>query len=243
MECFDPGILWDDYGIRSDIMVGFNPYLAPCSGTKHLAVQSFTEEFPRANIHELLSPDLLHQVIKGTFKDHVVTWINKYLHIVHGETQANEVIDDIDWRYISSLIGARCKAKYSLSRISLVPSFPGLHWFPDGRDFQQWTGDDSKALMKVSYYMYSLRDCFQLSDSKVYLAAIVGHVLLEMVKCVAALLDFCYIVRRNAICVDTLEKAARALDRFHQYRDIFIQSGVCTDMISLPHQHSLKHYL
>lgn len=35
-------------------------------------------------------------------------------------------------------------------RISAVPAFPGLRRFPDGRDFKQWTGDDSKALMKVS---------------------------------------------------------------------------------------------
>ena len=34
-------------------------------------------------------------------------------------------------------------------RISAVPAFPGLRQFPDGRDFQQWTGDDSKVLMKV----------------------------------------------------------------------------------------------
>ena len=34
-------------------------------------------------------------------------------------------------------------------RISVVPPFPGLQWFPDGCDFTQWTGNDSKALMKV----------------------------------------------------------------------------------------------
>ena len=33
--------------------------------------------------------------------------------------------------------------------ISAVPAFPGLRQFPDGHDFKQWTGDDSKALMKV----------------------------------------------------------------------------------------------
>jgi hypothetical protein len=38
----------------------------------------------------------------------------------------------------------------SIYRISAVPAFPGLRRFPDGRDFKQWTGDDSKALMKVS---------------------------------------------------------------------------------------------
>jgi hypothetical protein len=34
--------------------------------------------------------------------------------------------------------------------VSAVPIFPGLQWFPDGQDFTQLTGDDSKALMKVS---------------------------------------------------------------------------------------------
>ena len=49
-----------------------------------------------ADIHELLSPNLLHQVIKGTFKDHIVTWVNEYLVLVHGKSTAKEVIDDID---------------------------------------------------------------------------------------------------------------------------------------------------
>jgi hypothetical protein len=33
--------------------------------------------------------------------------------------------------------------------IAIAPPFAGLHQFPDGRGFKQWTGDDSKALMKV----------------------------------------------------------------------------------------------
>jgi hypothetical protein len=36
-----------------------------------------------------------------------------------------------------------------IDSVSAVPAFPGLRRFPDGRDFSQWTGDDSKALMKV----------------------------------------------------------------------------------------------
>jgi hypothetical protein len=47
--------------------------------------QPFTEDFPRADIHELLSPDLLHQLIKGTFKDHLVTWVEEYLVAKHGK--------------------------------------------------------------------------------------------------------------------------------------------------------------
>ena len=36
------------------------------------------------------------------------------------------------------------------SSIAIVPPFAGLRRFPQGRGFKQWTGDDSKALMKVS---------------------------------------------------------------------------------------------
>ncbi|KAH7906149.1 hypothetical protein BJ138DRAFT_1016682 [Hygrophoropsis aurantiaca] len=187
IRSFASSVLWSNFGVRANII-------------------PFTHRFPRADIHELLSPDLLHQVIKGTFKDHIVTWVNEYLHLEHGETRANAIIDDID------------------RRISAVPVFPGLRRFPDGRDFSQWTGDDSKALMKV------------------YLAAIVGHVPPAMVKCLAAFLDFCYLARRNAISSETLQQLEAALARFHRHRQIFINTGVRENTISLPRQHSLKHY-
>ena len=76
-----------------------------------------------------------------------------------------------------------------------------------------------------------------------YLPAITGHVPDEMVKCLAAFLDFCYLVRRNAIDTDTLAQAADALSRFHHHRTIFIEAGVRPDGISLPRQHSLQHYI
>ncbi|KIY65261.1 hypothetical protein CYLTODRAFT_400697 [Cylindrobasidium torrendii FP15055 ss-10] len=184
IENFDPGIIWSDFGVRSD---------------------PFTVNFPRANIHELLSPDLLHQVIKGTFKDHLVEWVNDWLELEHGETAAQKIIKDID------------------RRISAVPVFPGLRRFPDGRNFSQWTGNDSKALMKV------------------YLAAIAGYVPGAMLRALSAFIDFCYLVRRNAIDTDALSQIQKKLDEFHHYRRIFIDTGV-RDTISLPRQHSLTHY-
>jgi hypothetical protein len=62
--------------------------------------QPFTSDFPRGNIYQMVSPDLLHQVIKGTFKDHLVTWVCEYLVIQHGERRAGVILDDIDRRYV-----------------------------------------------------------------------------------------------------------------------------------------------
>jgi hypothetical protein len=54
-------------------------------------------------------------------------------------------------------------------------------------------------------------------------------------------MDFCYLVRRNALTSDMLRAIEETLAQFHHHRDIFIQSGVRVD-ISLPRQHALKHY-
>jgi len=52
--------------------------------------------FPQADIHELMAPDLLHQTIKGTFKDHLVEWVGEYLVAEHGKTWAAAIMADID---------------------------------------------------------------------------------------------------------------------------------------------------
>jgi hypothetical protein len=62
--------------------------------------QPFTAFFPRADIHELLTPDLLHQVIKGTFKDHLVTWVVDYIKQSNTAAQATKILADIDRRFV-----------------------------------------------------------------------------------------------------------------------------------------------
>ena len=60
--------------------------------------QPYTSYFPRADIYELITPDLLHQLIKGVYKDHLIDWVGKYLEYVHGTTGGARVIDEIDRR-------------------------------------------------------------------------------------------------------------------------------------------------
>ncbi|KAF8326760.1 hypothetical protein F5887DRAFT_899548 [Amanita rubescens] len=187
VDALDEKVLWFDYGIVSNIM-------------------PFTHEFPRADIHELLSPDILHQMIKGTFKDHLVTWVVLYIKLVNAPREAKKILADID------------------RRISVVPLFPGLRRFPEGRGFKQWTGNDSKALMKV------------------FLPAIVGHVPPQMVRAIATFTEFCYIVRRSVITTEDLVKLDELLAQFHLEREIFRTVGVRADGFNLPRQHSLKHY-
>ena len=52
------------------------------------------------------------------------------------------------------------------SRISLVPPFAGLHCFPQGRQFVQWTGDDLKVLMKVCWWSTDVKIQLPLNWSK-----------------------------------------------------------------------------
>ncbi|KAI6003078.1 hypothetical protein EDD15DRAFT_2157546 [Pisolithus albus] len=181
------GVLWDEWGIDGNVI-------------------PFTEDFPRADIRQLLAPDILHQLVKGTFKDHLVEWVGKYLELEYGKAGAKERLADID------------------RRIAAAPPFPGLRRFPDGRGFSQWTGDDSKALMKV------------------YLPAIEGHVPDGVIRTFRAFLEVCYIVRHNVITDDTLVELKDALNRFHQYRTVFKDIGVRPEGFSLPRQHSLVHY-
>lgn len=97
LDTLDKKALWDDYGIVSEIMVCSFQIVLWCQA--YSSLQPFTYGFPCADIHELISPDILHQVIKGTFKDHLVTWVEEYLKLIHGSTGAQRILADIDRRY------------------------------------------------------------------------------------------------------------------------------------------------
>ncbi|KAI6162888.1 hypothetical protein EDD17DRAFT_1776423 [Pisolithus thermaeus] len=169
MDSFASHVLWQKYGIVDDIL-------------------PFTTSFPCENIHELIAPDILHQIIKGIFKDHLVSWAETYLK-KHYKNDFAAVLADID-----------CHG------------------------FKQWTGNDSKALMKV------------------YLPAIAGYVPNEMLQALSAFMDFCYIVHQSSLGEADLEALDKALQCFETHCSIFEAEGIHSDGISIPQMHALQHY-
>ncbi|KAI0640990.1 hypothetical protein C8Q79DRAFT_1099175 [Trametes meyenii] len=87
------------------------------------AVEPFWDGLPHANIFSALTPDILHQLHKGVFKDHLVSWATKAIE--GGE-------DEIDRRF---------KAMFKHS---------DLRHFKNGISLvSQWTGTEYKAMEKV----------------------------------------------------------------------------------------------
>jgi hypothetical protein len=74
----------------------------------------------------------------------------------------------------------------------------------------------------------------------VYLPAIECYVPNEVLWCLRAFLEFCYIAHHDVITEQLLAQLKDALRRFHHYHQAFDEIGMYGT--SLPRQHSLTHY-
>lgn len=83
---------------------------------------------------------------------------------------------------------------------------------------------------------------FSFLTSQVYLPALEGYVPRDMLRALHAFLEFCYIVRKDTHDTSTLRALDDALERFHQYREIFVTTGVRKPNSFPTRQHAMVHY-
>ncbi len=95
--------------------------------------------------------------------------------------------------------------------------------------------------MKVQSYLI-LYVMTKYCVSQVYLPAIVGYVPEEMVMCLSAFLNACYIACCQDIGNNMLNDFEATLGRFWELHEVFCTLGVRPTGFSLPRQHSLVHY-
>ncbi|KAF8551358.1 hypothetical protein OG21DRAFT_1478190 [Imleria badia] len=125
-------------------------------------------------------------------------------------------------KWCTTIVGKKCFDSWFCA----IPIHPELHHFKEGiSKIKQWTGADNKQLQRV------------------LVTALVGttpnH---DVIQASHALLDFISLAQYQSHTDDTLQGLQHVLDKFHTFKNIFIDLR-CHTHFNLPKFHSLCHYV
>ncbi|KAF8600174.1 hypothetical protein BDV93DRAFT_559654 [Ceratobasidium sp. AG-I] len=156
----------------------------------------FWADLPYCNISTALTPDILHQLPKGAFREHLMNWC---LALVE---KAN-----VDSRYNSGKTHSVMKVGFFPEKA--MPPHSNLRHFRAGiTKLEKTTGKEHKDMEKT------------------FVGVMAGLVNKEVMDAVVAIIDFIYYAQLPSHSDITLKWMDDALTQFHDTKDIFIQLGV-----------------
>lgn len=180
------------------------------------AVKPFWEDLPHCNIFACLTPDILHQLHKGMFKDHTVKWVTRLMQPDSERTRESTKTAQKRARPTETEVDRRFKA---------MTSHGDLKYFKKGISLvSQWTGNEYKAMEKV------------------FLGVVAGAAEPQVILAVKALLDFIFYAHFEMHTDESLSNMAQAWREFHENKAVFLRPGVRRDF-NFPKLHAMLHYV
>lgn len=179
-------------------------------------VLPYWTEHPWAAGPASIAPDLLHQLWKGVYLDHLRVWWTKLL--------GTKLLG----RGASHKQRAKAGNQAMDARYKGVPRYAGQQHFSSGLSaLTQWTGNEAKA------------------TARVFLAVVAGLTPKKAVRAARCVMDFLYRAQMPQLDEDDLAALDDDLREFHEVKNVFVQHDVHTSKYgfnNIAKLHILRHY-